>query len=326
MKIVLDLTKLVKQGKLTAAQAEELRLHAARDTGLMAINILLAFGTIAVAAGVLLLVPSLPTALAIAGLLIAGGLALFYGAGPQWTILGTATIIIGVMWLSAVGIGYADGRWYAYAIAAAQFLGCAAAIRSSLLSALAALALAAALGSGTAYETATYILIVQQPTLTIVSFGLLAWIAYLIAQRTSPDYEPLALNFARISLVLVNFGFWCGSLFGDSPGKGWLWQADSTPPVHLPDLVFVIAWAIGLIGVGFWAARANRRFVVNLAAVFFAIDFYTQWFERLGAKPLSITLGGLLVIASAMVLWRYNAAPRPPAGPRAATSSPQAGP
>jgi iron complex transport system permease protein len=311
VKIVLDLTKLVHEGKLTPAQAEELKLLSARDTGLLAINILLAFGTIAVAAGVLLLVPSLPTAAGIAVLLIAGGLTLSYGAGLQWTILGTATTIIGALWLSAVGVSFTDGRWYGFAGATALCLACAVAIRSSLLSALAALALAATLDSGTGYEHATYILIVQQPTVTIVCFGLLAWIAYLIAQRVPADYEPLALNFARISLVLVNFGFWCGSLFGDDPGKGWLWQPGGTAPIQLPDLGFVIAWAAGLIGVGLWAAQANRRFVVNLAATFFAIDFYTQWFERLGAEPLSIALGGLLVIAIAVALWRYNAVARP---------------
>ncbi len=77
-------------------------------------------------------------------------------------------------------------------------------------------------------------------------------------------------------------------------------------PVRLSAVGFAAAWAIGLIGVGSWAARANRRFVVNTAATFFAINFYTQWFERLGAEPLSIALGGLLVIAIAAGLWRYN--------------------
>jgi iron complex transport system permease protein len=310
MKIVLDLTKLVHEGKLTPTQAEELKLLAARDTGLLAINILMAFGTVAVAAGVLFLVPSLSTAAAIAVLLIAGGLALSYGAGPRWTILGTATVVVGALWLSGVGIAYADGRWPGFAVATAMCLAGAVAIRSSLLSALAALALAAALGSSTAYETATYILIVREPTLTIVCFGLLAWGAYLIALRVPTDYEPIALMFARISLVLVNFGFWVGSLWGDDPGKGWLWR-DGDGPIHLPDMGFVVAWAIGLITVGVWAARANRRFVVNTAAAFFAINFYTQYFTRLGADPLSIALAGLIVIGIAVGLWRYNAAIRP---------------
>jgi hypothetical protein len=310
VKIVLDLTKLVHEGKLTPAQADALKLLAARDTGLLAINILMAFGTIAVAAGVLFLVPSLPAAAAIALLLIAGGLVLSYYAGPQWTVLGTAAVVVGAFWLSGVGVSYADGHWPGFAIATAVCLAGAVAIRSNLLSALAALALAATLGSSTAYETATYILIIREPTLTIVCFGLLAWSAHLIAKQAPADYEPLALTFARISLVLVNFGFWVGSLWGDDPGRGWLWP-EAEAPIHLPDIGFVVAWSIGLIAVGAWAARANRRFVVNTAATFFAIDFYTQYFARLGADPLSIALGGLLVIGIAIGLWRYNAATRP---------------
>jgi hypothetical protein len=310
VKILLDLTKLVNEGKLTLAQAEELKQLAARDTSLLAINILMAFGTIAVAGGVLFLVPSLLTAAAIALLLIAGGLVLSYRAGPQWTILGTATVIVGVLWLCGTGLAFADGNWPGYAFATIICLACAAAIRSGLLSALAALALAATLGSSTEYETASYILIIREPTITIVCFGVLAWGAYLLANRVPADYESPALMFARMSLVLVNFGFWVGSLWGDDPARKWLERA-GIAPLHLPDIGFAVAWAAGLIAVGVWATRANRRFVVNTAATFLAIDFYTQYFERLGADPLSIMLGGLLVIAIAVALWRYNAATRP---------------
>ncbi len=158
MKIVLDLTKLVQEGKLTPAQAEELKALAARDTGLLAINILVAFGTIAVAAAVFLLVPSIPMAAAIAALLIAGGLVLSYRAGPQWTILGVATTIIGVLWFSGARNRCSTRRSLVWICRCKPPCACATvstAIRSSLLSALAALALAATLGSGTAYEHAT---------------------------------------------------------------------------------------------------------------------------------------------------------------------------
>ena len=55
-----------------------------------------------------------------------------------------------------------------------------------------------------------------------------------------------------------------------------------------------------------WAARENRRWVVNLAAIFLAIHFYTPWFERLGAKPLTVLLAGLLALCFAVGLWRFN--------------------
>ncbi|WP_204307646.1 hypothetical protein, partial [Enterobacter hormaechei] len=66
-----------------------------------------------------------------------------------------------------------------------------------------------------------------------------------------------------------------------------------------------IGWAVALIGAGAWAARAGRSWVLNLAAVFGAIHFYTQWFERLGPSPLSILVAGVLTLGLAIGLWRY---------------------
>jgi len=40
--------------------------------------------------------------------------------------------------------------------------------------------------------------------------------------------------------------------------------------------------------------------------VFAAIHFYTQWFERLGATPLSVLIGGVLVLAFAALAWKLN--------------------
>jgi hypothetical protein len=132
-----------------------------------------------------------------------------------------------------------------------------------------------------------------------------------------PRYEKLALVFARVSLLLANFGFWVGSLWGDYPAESWVhvdtysgseslerWRAAA---FHVPDYVFVVGWAILLIAVGIWGAYENRRWVVNSAVTFGAIHFYTQWFERLGAQPWAIIIAGLSVVAVAVALWRYNA-------------------
>jgi iron complex transport system permease protein len=48
------------------------------------------------------------------------------------------------------------------------------------------------------------------------------------------------------------------------------------------------------------------RWLVNLVALFAGIHFYTQWFERLGATPLSVLLGGVVMLASAFALWMFN--------------------
>jgi len=58
--------------------------------------------------------------------------------------------------------------------------------------------------------------------------------------------------------------------------------------------------------VGAWGMQQNRRFVVNVAAVFGGIHFYTQWFEHLGAFPGSVLLAGIIMIGIAVGLWKYN--------------------
>jgi hypothetical protein len=44
IRIVLDITRLVEEGKLTAQEAERLQALAKRDTGSLAINTLMSFG------------------------------------------------------------------------------------------------------------------------------------------------------------------------------------------------------------------------------------------------------------------------------------------
>ena len=151
IKIVLDITRLVAEGKLTAQEAERLQALAKRDTGSLAINVLMSLGAVAVAAGIIALEPVFTTGVALAG----------------------------------------------------------------------------ALGSSTGYVHAVYMLTVNEPSITIAFFALLAGAAYLISQRVGRAYQQLAIIFARVSLILVNFGFWIGSLWGDYPGETWVRGEDS---------------------------------------------------------------------------------------------------
>jgi hypothetical protein len=112
---------------------------------------------------------------------------------------------------------------------------------------------------------------------------------------------------ARVSVFLVNFGFWIASLWGDR--LVWL-RSFADPAVVgnayeavIPRLWFVIAWAVVLVATGTWAVQANRRWVVTIVAIFGAIHFYTQWFERLGATPLSVLIAGLVTLAAAIAIW-----------------------
>jgi iron complex transport system permease protein len=318
IKIVLDITRLVNEGKLTAQEAERLQALAKRDTGSLAINVLMSFGAVAVAAGIIALEPAFMTGAALGLVLVAIGLGISFFAAQQWGLLGTATTIIGAVLLAGGVIGFVEADFVGLAFSALLFLALAVAIRSGFLMALVPLALAGALGSSTGYRHAVYMLTVTEPTITIVFFALLAGVAYVVSQRVERAYQQLAIIFARVSLILVNFGFWIGSLWGDYPGETWArgegyrFWSDREPwrvaHFHVPEIAFIIGWAILIIAVGAWAAQANRRWVVTTAAVFGAIEFYTQWFERLGGEPWAIIVAGLTIVAFAIALWRYNLA------------------
>jgi iron complex transport system permease protein len=323
IKIVLDITRLVEEGKLTPQEADRLRALAARDTGSLAINVLMSFGAVAVVAGIIALEPAFSTGAALGVALVVIGLGISFFVAEQWGLLGTATTIIGALLLAGGVIGFVEADFAGLAFSALLFLALAVAIRSNFLMALVPLALAGALGGSTGYQHAVYMLTVNEPSITIAFFALLAGAAYLISQYAGRAYQQLAIIFARVSLVLVNFGFWIGSLWGDYPGETWaqgegyrLWsdrEAWRAAHLHIPETAFIVGWAILIIAIGVWAARANRRWVVTTAATFGAIEFYTQWFERLGAQPWAIIVAGLTIVAFAIVLWRYNLAGGRPA-------------
>ena len=306
----------MKEGKLSAQEAERLQALAKRDTGSLAINVLMSFGAIAVAAGIIALEPAFVTGAALGVALVAIGLAISFVAAKQWGLLGTATTIIGALLLAGGVIGFVEADFAGLAFSAFLFLALAVAIRSNFLMAMVPLALAGALGSSTGYMHAVYMLTVNEPSITIAFFALLAGSAYLVSQHVGQAYQQLAITFARVSLILVNFGFWIGSLWGDYPGRTWaqgedyrLWsnqEAWRAAHLHIPEIAFIVGWVIVIIAVGAWAARTNRRWVVTTAAVFGAIEFYTQWFERLGAEPWAIIVAGLTIVAFAIGLWRYN--------------------
>ena len=103
-----------------------------------------------------------------------------------------------------------------------------------------------------------------------------------------------------MKIVLDLTRLWVGSLFGDE--VGWLHR----PGVAIPAAAFALTWAGGLLGTALWAGWRNRRWVLNLVAVFGGIHFYTQWFERLGATPATVLLAGLAALVLAVFLWRVN--------------------
>lgn len=99
-------------------------------------------------------------------------------------------------------------------------------------------------------------------------------------------------------MILVNFGFWVGSLWGDHRQSG---------EIIFPDWVFASLWAIVLVVAGILAWQNNRRWLVNVVAVFGGIHFYTQWFERLGASAETVLFAGLIALGFAIGIRYLNA-------------------
>ncbi len=191
----------------------------------------------------------------------------------------------------------------AYLLVAALFAACAVPARSGLLASLAVLVLFAVLGSSSSYDHAFYELQVRQPLATVVAFSALGPGGARGVPRVAWEWARLLTIVARTSLFLVNLGFWVGSLWGDD--LDWLHR----PHAGIPDVAFALAWAAGLVGVGVWAGRTDRRWVLNLVTVFAGIHFYTQWFEHLGATPGTVLLAGLAMLGFAVFLWRVNRRP-----------------
>jgi hypothetical protein len=306
MKITLDIAKLVEDGRITPEEAERLKGLAAESTGSLAMNMLIGFGVVAVALGVMGLVPQPAVAVVLGGILGGVGLGFVLRGERTWAILAQICLLAGALMLAGGVMFMTKGSVMALLAVTAIFVGCGVVARSGLLIALAVLALSATIGARTGYMHATYFLAIRQPAMTVLLFSGLAIGAYQASKLVRADLSRLAIVAARTSLLLVNFGFWIGSLWGDR----LTWFIDRTTtsryaPV-IPAWTFSLLWIAAIIGAGVWAARANRPWVLNLAAVFGAIHFYTQWFERLGATPFTVLVAGVLTLGLAVGIWKYN--------------------
>lgn len=318
MKITLDISRLVEDGKLTQEEAERLKGLASSDVGTLAFNILIGFGVVAVAVGAVALVPTPATAVAMGVALFAGGFVIVRQPQTSWFVLGEICLIVGALMFCGGVIALGEGSLGSTLLVTVALALAAIAARSSLLMCFAVLAASACLGARTGYAHATYSLAIFEPTLTIVLFSALAFVAFQASKRLSAGYERIALAAARTSVLLINFGFWIGSLWGD---PFFLFHGQRMPPrsfnaqqIVIPAHAFSIAWALVLVVALMWAMREGRAWLVNTVAVFGAIHFYTQWFEKLGATPLSVLIAGVALLLAAIALRRFNRKPAGDAG------------
>ncbi|MDR3629757.1 MAG: hypothetical protein P4L42_05410 [Desulfocapsaceae bacterium] len=296
MKITIDLDELLEAKKINQAEYDKFSRFAARSTSALAFNILVGFGVIAVSGATLALVPSLITAFVLGMAVFAGGIALAYTRFEQWQLLANICIIAGALLLGGTIIALDEGSTRSFLFVAAAFAGAGVLTQSRLLIVLSVLALFTCLGARSGYFHASYSLNVKQPALTVLVFSLFSVGVYQLSKILPVAYQGLAIVASRTGVFLVNLGFWIGSLWGDGSDQA-----------TIPSWFFSIGWAIALIAVSIWAWKANRRWVINVAAVFGSIHFYTQWFEILGPNPITVLLAGLLALGFALGLRAMNA-------------------
>ena len=297
MKVTLDLDLLLQDQKISRDEYDRLSEFAAKSTGSLAFNILIGFGVVAVSGATLALVPTPTTAIIIGSLVMIGGLVLLRSSLGQWSALANICVLIGALMMGGGITIAAEGSLYSILLVTAVLTVAAIIARSGLLAVLATLMLSASIGAKTGYFHASYFLVIEEPIITISLFFILSVGLFLLSKRLSADYERIAIASSRTGVFLVNFGFWVGSLWGDRTVTG---------EVIVPEIVFSVTWAIALIATAIWAWRSNRRWVLNVIAVFGGIHFYTQWFETLGATPGTVLIAGLLALGFAVALKSIN--------------------
>ena len=297
MKVTLDLDQLLNDQKITQAEYERLSELSAKSTGSLAFNNLVGFGVIAVSGAALALAPSEGTAILIGVCVFVAGLVILGSKSEQWKVLANICVLVGALMAGGGIVSLSNGSLVSLLAITAIFAAASILAKSNLLSVLATLTLSACIGAGTGYYRASYFLVIQEPTITIILFSLLSIGLYQLSKTLPSDYERIAIAASRTGVFLVNFGFWVGSLWGDR---------SAAREVMISDSVFAVLWAGALLATAIWAWRVNRRWVLNTVVTFGGIHFYTQWFENLGASPGSVLIAGLLALGFAVGLRSVN--------------------
>ncbi len=99
MKVTLDLTRLLNEGAITAAEHDRLARLGRADTGTLLVNVLVGFGVVAVTAGCLLLLPNPIVGTALGGVLMAAGLALSMRGPAGWAVMANICILVAALLL-----------------------------------------------------------------------------------------------------------------------------------------------------------------------------------------------------------------------------------
>ncbi|MEL7116686.1 MAG: hypothetical protein AAGP08_14075, partial [Pseudomonadota bacterium] len=193
-----------------------------------------------------------------------------------------------------------------------------------LITALAIVPFAQMLDTGTEYFFAAYVFYSPESTLTILQMAALIALAVLLSRGWADRDARHARVLSVLALVVLNLAALVGSLWGDVVGAH-VWGPRATLGSDVPwadrraamelfeetalvitEGAYSIGWAILLVALILWAARAHHRGLFNTALTFGFIHAYTQLFESFGDEPLAYVIGGLAAIPLAWGMWWLN--------------------
>ena len=307
MKIALNIKELLEEGKINQAEYDKLSSLSKNQTGSLALNLLVGFGIIMVCVGVITLTQSASATLIMGLLTFLIGLFIQFKGTREWSVLSSCCSISGVLIFTA-GINlwvlwaYESDFFslassldfiYAQILTTVILIVASAFLMSNILTTLSILSTAQIIGAGTSYFTGSYTIWVSSPVVTIVLFSALAFLLYYLSRSISSRYENILITGSRTSVLVANFGFWVGSIWGGGDLK------------ISPELITIV-WALALIGFAVWGWKANRRWVVIVSSIFGAIHFYTQWFATLEMEPASVVIGGVIAIGIGIGIKRLD--------------------
>ena len=304
MRIVLNIKELLEEGKINQVEYDKLLSLSKNQTGSLALNLLIGLGIIMVCLGVITLTQSASTGLIMGLLTFLVGVFIKFRGTKEWSVLSSCCSISGVliflggmnMWLFEAyesGTDFLLLANYSQILTTFILIASSVFLMSNILAALSILSIAQLTGAGTSYFSASYTLWVSSPVVTIVIFSALAFLLYYLSRSILSMYENILITGSRTSLLVTNFGFWVGSLWGGG-------ELEVSPEL------ISIAWVLALIGFAVWGWRSNRRWVVTVSSIFGAIHFYTQWFTILDMEPASVVVGGVIAIGIGIGIKRLD--------------------
>ncbi|MEK7484197.1 MAG: hypothetical protein AABZ60_07685 [Planctomycetota bacterium] len=186
MKITINISKLLKEKKISQEEYDRLLALAKQESIVHAWGVLTVMAIIAIVIGFIGLFPEVFS-------FFINALGNFFLA--IYTILGHEASQI-LLFLAILSLGVIAKSGFLVGISCFVILGL--------------------LGGMTGYEHASYFLAIQEPMATVLIFSLLSLGGLFLSFRLTPEFERLAIIFSRTCLIFVNLGFWIGSLWGSA--------------------------------------------------------------------------------------------------------------